>query len=317
MWIWNGEDPLEELQRRVMATALHYGLTREDLEGYLFLDSGRRMPVIIGEQTRDGARIAVPVVEAVTATIRENRIDVVSIDSFVSSHRVSENDNNAIERVAKTWAAIADETNSGIDLVHHTRKTGGAEATVEDGRGASALLSAARSARVLNQMTQQEAEKAGIDNRRLYFRVDNGKSNLAPPIEAAEWFKLVSVDLGNGTKSEGPLDCNRVEGDQVGVVTAWKWPNPFDDISVADLRAAQQAVAAGGPWREHRQASDWVGKPIAAALKLDPTNKAHSKKIAGLLKVWIENGMFVRVTGRDPKRRDERTFVEVGEWAND
>jgi hypothetical protein len=129
VWLWNGEDPLEELQRRVMAAAQHYGLTPADLEGYLFLDSGRRMPIIIAEQMRDGAKIAVTVVEAVTQTIQKNGIDVVTIDPFVSSHRVSENDNNAVERVAKTWAAIADRTGAAIDLVHHTRKTGGVEAT--------------------------------------------------------------------------------------------------------------------------------------------------------------------------------------------
>jgi hypothetical protein len=106
-------------------------------------------------------------------------------------------------------------------------------------------------------------------------------------------------------------------GDKVGVVTQWKWPDLFDGITVSDLRAAQKAVAAGGRWRESSQAKDWVGKPITAALKLDPENKAHVKKIEGLLKAWIKSGMFVRVSGRDPKRRDERTFIEVGEWATD
>jgi hypothetical protein len=61
------------------------------------------MPIVIAEQTRDGAKIAAPVVEAVTKTIIDNHIDVVDIDPFVSSHRVSENDNTSIERVAKTW----------------------------------------------------------------------------------------------------------------------------------------------------------------------------------------------------------------------
>ena len=50
-----------------------------------------------------------------------------------------ENDNNAIDVVAKTWTGIADATNTAIDLAHHSRKTGGAEVTVEDGRGAVAL----------------------------------------------------------------------------------------------------------------------------------------------------------------------------------
>jgi 2,3-bisphosphoglycerate-independent phosphoglycerate mutase len=89
----------------------------------------------------------------------------------LSSHGVSENDNGAIDRVAKTWAKIAEETNCSIELVHHSRKTNGNEVTVEDSRGAVALLSAARSARVLNQMTKDEGERAGVEFRRLHFRV--------------------------------------------------------------------------------------------------------------------------------------------------
>ena len=45
---------------------------------------------------------------------------------------------------------IADATNTAIDLAHHSRKTGGAEVTMEDGRGAVVLLNAVRSARVLS-----------------------------------------------------------------------------------------------------------------------------------------------------------------------
>jgi RecA-family ATPase len=211
VWLWNGEDPLEELQRRVMAAAQYYGLKREEIEGYLFINSGRLLPIIIAEQTRDGAKIAAPVVEAVTKTLLDNKIDVLVIDPFVASHRV--NDNNAIELVAKTWAQVADVTNCAVELIHHVRKTGGAEVTVEDGRGASALLSAARSARVLNGMTKEEAGKAGIEAKRhrFFFRVDNGKANLAPP-EATAWFNLASESLANG--------------DRVGVVTNWKCARP-------------------------------------------------------------------------------------------
>jgi len=68
--------------------------------------------------------------------------------------------------------------------------------------------------------------------------------------------------------------------------------------------------------RENWQAADWVGKPIARALRLDPTNKAHARKISGLLKLWMANDMFVTVTGKDSKRM-ERTFIEVGTWATD
>jgi AAA domain len=41
VWVWNGEDPIDEAQRRIAAICLHYGVKREHIEGQLFLDSGR------------------------------------------------------------------------------------------------------------------------------------------------------------------------------------------------------------------------------------------------------------------------------------
>ena len=40
VWLCNLEEPLDELQRRVMATALRYGLTPEDFDGRLFVRLG-------------------------------------------------------------------------------------------------------------------------------------------------------------------------------------------------------------------------------------------------------------------------------------
>src|ERR1700678_4295766 len=77
-----------------------------------------------------------------------------------------------------TWAEIADVTGCAIELVHHTRKTGGADVTVEDGRGGSALLAKVRSGRVINVMSDAEASKAGVKNRRFFFRVENGKASM-------------------------------------------------------------------------------------------------------------------------------------------
>ena len=50
VWYWNGEDPRDELERRVTAAANHYGLTKEDIEGWLFIDSGRKMPIKIASK---------------------------------------------------------------------------------------------------------------------------------------------------------------------------------------------------------------------------------------------------------------------------
>ena len=99
--------------------------------------------------------------------------------------------------VAKKFAEIADETNSAIELEHHIRKTNGYEATVDDGRGASSLVGAARSIEVLNKMTKAEASKLGLDHHWRYFCVDDGKGNMSPPHDRT-WFRFMSVDLGSG-----------------------------------------------------------------------------------------------------------------------
>jgi hypothetical protein len=304
IWAWNGEDPSDEIDRRIIAAMMHYGLKPEDVEGYLFRDTGRDTPIILATQTRNAVTIAVPVVDAVIENIQRNRIDVLIIDPFVKSHRVSENDNNAVDAVATQWAEIANRTNCSIELLHHPRKTGGNEVSVEDARGASSLVSGSRSARVLNKVTKQEATDAGIEAATAwrYFRVDNGKASMAPPPEKAAWYRLASVPLGNG--------------DDVGVAEAWAWPSPFTGVTVHDLRAAQKAVAEGGPWRENHQAAMWVGKPIAKALKLNIRSDADRKKIRGLLAVWLKTGRFVVVDGTD-ENRHPRQFIEVGEWASD
>ena len=283
-WYVNLEDPREEIERRVAAVCLHFEIDPASLEDRLFFD-GRETEVIIAEQARAGFTIGTPVEEALVLALNAGQFDVLILDPFVSTHRVIENDNTAIDAVAKTFGRIAGKANCAIELIHHVRKTGGAEITAEDGRGASALIAAARSVRVLNPMTKDEAVASGVgEERRFYFRADIGKANLAPPSIEATWFKLRSVSLGNGAPGT-PFD----DGDPVGVVTSWQWPEAFDGVTATSLRAAQGKVATGR-WRESAQSLDWVGIPIAEALGLDVGNKAHVEKIKTLLKTWISNG---------------------------
>ena len=309
-WYVNLEDPREEIERRIAAVCLQFKIDPAGLEDRLFFD-GREMEIIIAQQVTTGFKIATPVEDALVLALTAGQFDVLILDPFVSTHRVTENDNMAIDAVAKTFGRIAGKANCAIELIHHVQKTGGAEITAEDGLGASALIVAARSVRVLNPMTKDEAVASGVgEERRFYFRADIGKANLAPPSTKATWFKLRSVSLGNGAP-DTPFD----DGDPVGVVTPWQWPEAFDGVTADDLRAAQAKVAMGR-WRENSQAKDWVGVPIAEALGLDASKKAHVAKIKTLLKTWISNGMFVVVEGKDD-RRNPRRFVAVGEPAVD
>ena len=188
--------------------------------------------------------------------------------------------------------------------MHHSRKVNGEAVEVEHSRGAVALIAAARAARTLNIMTEQEAKNAGVDDRFAHIRIDDGKANLAPRSRRAQWLKLEGVSLGNG-----PFGTS----DSVAVVTPWKWPNPFAGVTDGDLLAVQNAVE-GGRWRENVQARDWVGNAVAGALGLDLGKPADKAKVKGLLRRWIAEGALVVVTGKD-QRGEERPFVEVGTWA--
>ena len=48
-WYWNGEDPLEETERRIAAICRRYDIDGRELEGRLFIDSGRMNPIKFGQ----------------------------------------------------------------------------------------------------------------------------------------------------------------------------------------------------------------------------------------------------------------------------
>ncbi|ACB96243.1 AAA family ATPase [Beijerinckia indica] len=249
VWIWNGEDPRDELERRVTGAMLHHSIDPREISGRLFLDSGREQELIIAETSRSGTQVIRPLEERMVQELISKQIGLFTVDPFVSSHRVTENDNNAIDIVVKTWARIAQRAKCAVELVHHVRKTNGTEVTVEDGRGASALLAAVRSARVLKQMTTEEAKEAGVENRKAFFKVEIGKANLSLPPDKAKWFMLSSVNLGNG-----PPDASQMLGDNVGVVGRWTWPSALDGLTVSDLLAVQRRIHEG-QWREDIRSS--------------------------------------------------------------
>jgi len=300
-WIYNLEDPPDELQRRVTAAMIHHQIGPDALGGRLFVDSGRDRPLCAAVQLRAGTVINVPELDALCAVIQERQIDVLIVDPFVSSHQVNENDNGAIDMVAKQyWAVLAQRCNCAVELVHHTRKLGGEEGTSESARGASALLGAARSGRVLNKMSVEDRERAGIGgaDTAVYFALVRDKANMAPPGKR-EWRRVLSVDLGNG--------------DSVGVVERWEWPDDFANLSGADLFKVQQAIdAAPEPLRFSDQSSPWVGEVVAVTLGLD--SQSDRKRIKRMITTWLKSGALVKRVIQDDARRD-RPCIEVGDWA--
>ena len=212
-WYHNAEDGTDEIYRRIAAVCQHYGIDQAELEGWLFVTSGITMPIKIAMARTGRAVIEAATAAAIIRTIADNEIGVVSFDPLVATHGAIENATGEMDMIIREFARIANVTDCAVEIVHHTRKPapGQEELSVMDSRGAVAIINAVRSARVLNTMSKAEADKAGVDevDRRLYFRIDRGKANMAPPA-AARWYKFESIELPNG--------------DSVGVATSWHHP---------------------------------------------------------------------------------------------
>jgi hypothetical protein len=171
-WYWNGEDPQEETERRIAAICKRYEIDGRELARHLFIDSGRASPIKLANVTKGGVAFDDDLVDDISATILANRIGVLILDPFISTHSVPESDNTYVDAVIKKLAHIADEANCAIEFAHHARKVanGQSETTAEDARGATAIVNAVRSARVLNRMSKDQADGAGIAEPRSYFR---------------------------------------------------------------------------------------------------------------------------------------------------
>jgi AAA domain-containing protein len=228
VWYHNGEDSMDELNRRLAAICQYYQIPLEELSGWFFMTSGNEVPLRVANGYKE-LKIDEPLIAHISEEIARNEIDVVVLDPLVTLHSVSEQDNVRMDRVVRIFAAIADAQTCAIELAHHTRKlsAGNTDYGGDDIRGASSIKDAVRSARMLNQMTEKDAETVGIPehDRVRYFRTDKVKSNNAPPAKAV-WRRFVSVELPNG--------------DDVGVVVAWDYPG--QGAPSAEMAAAERAA---------------------------------------------------------------------------
>ncbi len=303
VWLWNLEDDLDELSRSIQAAALHFGIEPEQIEGRLFVDSGLDgANLCTATEDGEGFKLLKPIYEAITAELIQRKIDVLFIDPFVSSHEVEENANTKIDKIAKAWARVGKVAGCTVVLVHHTSKAGSGEVTAMSSRGAVALINAARSTLVINRMDSTTASELGMTEAegRRCISVADDKHNRAPP-EKADWFRLESVDLGNGS-IDNP-------GDNIAVAVPWALPRASDGITDSDIQAVQMLVDRGN-YRFDPQATDWVGHAVAKALFLDIDR--DRPRIKALLKIWFAKGCLRKVSRKEPTKGVMKPFVETG-----
>jgi hypothetical protein len=305
VWVINLEDPLEEMRRRMAAAMRHHKIEVANLAGWLFLDSGRDQPLVVTIRGQDGALWMAPVVPAFVAEIKRRGIGAVLVDPLVHSHTANENDNTEMAFVMGLWARVAHEGDCAVWLAHHFRK-GGQGGDADAVRGAGAIQGAVRAMHTLSAMTEEEAERVGVkaEDRLGYIRHDSVKQNMAKAPAKADWYRLVSVPLGNGNLAYP-------DGDEVQTVERWSPPSPWTgltwDAVEQILARIVRGTVLGEPCALAKQAGDrWAGHAVMAFHKTATVGQA-----ADILKRWVANGVLVPGEWKAPKTRKTTGCVTV------
>lgn len=321
VWYHNGEDSVDEQNRRLLAVMLQHKVSQADLGGRLILTSGHDVPIKLGQMGRNGPETTPATADWIVGEAKRLGVDVLILDPMGAVHTLPENSNEAMNLLAAELRQIAKRANIAIGLVHHTSKAAAMDmdaAGAGASRGASAITDAARSVRQIVRMTPAEAGRFGVQpgDRRDFMRVENGKANLTRA-EDARWIRIVSVNLGNGTPDYPSGDS---------VQTCERWTPPTSQTgTAADLARVQTALLASPrPPRADHRSPEWVGWLVARVMGLDmgcPTTSAADRtpaqaavlaRVRAMVDEWVRIGALEVRTELDTDSRKKRPFVYAG-----
>jgi AAA domain/Bifunctional DNA primase/polymerase, N-terminal len=303
----NSEDDYDEMSRRLYAAAQHMRIDQRDLKDWIYLARNPDSIVIAQTDPKTKAVIRTQLYTQLIKTIVENEIGVVVVDPFAETFIGDENSNSEMKWAAIAWREIARVTNAAVQLVHHTRKYAGQMAGDSDAaRGGGALVNAARIVSTLFTMTEEEAEKFGIDpeERLKYVRHDDAKANLTLVSGKARWFEKVSVTLPNGR--------NGIPPDEIGVLSPWEPPGVFDGVSTSQIHACLDRITDGlpdgsGQYYTFSKTSlqRYVGTAVEGELNVDT---AQADRI---VQAWKQSGLLIEEAYADEKRGRVTKIVRV------
>ena len=306
VWIVNLEDPLEEIQRRVIAAMQHYKITPDEVRGRLFVNAGRDFSLKFGIQTRDGVLPNTKLVEYLCKQIPQKQIGCVFIDPFVGAHNINENDNMAVNAIVAEIRRVADETKSAIGLVHHIRKGNGEDASIDSVRGAGSLIGAARAARVVNKVSEDDAMKLGVDMDKAkgIFRVDDGKANLSPPADKSTYRQMIGVKIDNG--------------EWIGVCVPFDLPDEWKGMTDAVVNEMLRMIELGPRTEDGSQEyysirpqdkDRFVGRVVTTFAFDDPKHMKNDGQAKRIIKTWHDKGLIEEFEYRSESQRKDRKGV--------
>lgn len=220
VWVYNNEDDMEEMNRRVAAVLQHHGIKREEMMGEkgcnLFMNSGEKQPLRIAKRNRDGV-LKPEDADKLVKSIKKHNIQLLIVDPFAETHPADENSNREILEIARMYRYVAQFGDCSVILIHHTRKPDNASSEGQSGnmdvfRGASSLGGVARIIATFFGMNSKEAKGYGIaeELRSKYVLLEYAKANMSAPGADRMWFERVSERIS--------ISMENPDGEAVGVL---------------------------------------------------------------------------------------------------
>ena len=315
--ILNTEEDEDEMKRRLAGVLQRHKITAAQLKGKLFLKSLFGDNAALG-QYNEGLYCLTETrfFEKLVAFCKEQQIDLIVLDPLIGFHNEEENSNGIMEEVATLLRRLARETGAAVLVIHHTRKGSGGNDTeahagdMDAGRGASALVAAARIAITLARMSKKTAKEEGIDwaLARNLRRIDDAKMNYAPSSEEAKWFELRSTKIANGESVPVPMPFNmdavaERKAAQEAAKDLKRIPDLMEEIAVCFIGDLPEGAEKQPDIVAKLQVALEVGRSTALdRLRLIPIGEQQAHKMKDGTHIWREKtGQTYTVHWRTPK----------------
>jgi hypothetical protein len=216
VWVWNQEDDMQEMQRRIAAIMKAFSVSWDDMRGAdgavrLFVSSGVDRPLLLAVRKDFGVIEGTPQVDEIIAEVKAKGIVAFMADPLVEFHEGDENNNIQMRAVVGQVRRIAHEGDCAAILAAHTRKppqasSDGFAGDMDQMRGGGSQVGTVRFGATLFGMSPKDA-KAYIlppgKTHHNFVRLDVGKINVGPKPTEPMWFERESITIGGGFERKG------------------------------------------------------------------------------------------------------------------
>lgn len=208
-WLYNAEDPRDELYLRLRAVMQHFKVADDRLlagDGtpLLAINSGLTGDAFNLMRRAEDGTLTRGDANKIIKSLKRHRIGLIILDPMVDMHDGQENDNVEMSRVMTEIQRIAVEADCAVILIHHSRKVidrESASGNMEVTRGAQAIVGKARAVTTLFQMGERQTRdfrdgnkvlEPGDETRYVAWTDAKGNMSLAG---STNWFRRTSVDV--------------------------------------------------------------------------------------------------------------------------